>query len=69
MAVLDDLEAKVAANTTVVGSAVTLLTELKTELDAAIASGDPARLQAISDKLGTDTQSLADAVVANTPTT
>lgn len=68
MAAIDDLEAKVAAEETVQQSVITLLTELKTELDAALATGDTARLQALSAKIDADTQSLAAAVTANTPT-
>ena len=64
---LDDLVAKVTAENTVIDSAVTLLSTLKTELDAAIASGDPAKIQAVSDLITTGQQKLADAVVANTP--
>lgn len=64
---LDDLVAKVTAENTVIDSAVTLLGTLKTELDAAIASGDPAKIQAVSDLITTGQQKLADAVVANTP--
>jgi hypothetical protein len=68
MALLDDVLAKVTAETTVVDSVVTLLTELKTKLDAAIATGaDPAKLQAISDAIGSNTQKLADGVTTNTP--
>jgi hypothetical protein len=44
-----------------------MLNGLKERLDAAIASGDPAALVALSASLGTDTQELADAVAANTP--
>lgn len=64
---LQDLTAKVAANSAVVDSAVELLNGLKQRLDDAIASGDPAQLQALSDALGADTQELSDAVAANTP--
>jgi len=68
MALLDDIVAKVSALTTVDDSVVALLTDLKTKLDAAIAAGgDPAKLQAISDALGTQTQRLSDAVTTNTP--
>lgn len=67
MAALDDLKTRVEANTTASGSAVVLLQGLKAALDAAIASGNPAEIQALADKLGVDTQALADAVVANTP--
>ena len=64
---LDDLKAKVTANGTVIASAVTLIQGLKAQLDAAIASGDPTQLQALSDQLGQQDQALADAVAANTP--
>jgi hypothetical protein len=63
-----DLVTKVAALKTVEDSVVTLLGDLKTRLDAAIAGGsDPAALQALSDDIGAQTQRLADAVVQNTP--
>lgn len=66
MAALDTLEADLAANTDVVASAVTLLDTLHQELADAIASGDPARVQAVADQLAANTQALADAVAANT---
>jgi ATP/maltotriose-dependent transcriptional regulator MalT len=66
-AALDNLAAQVAANNDVVQSAVTLLSTLKSELDAALASDDTAALQALSDQLGTETSALASAVAANTP--
>jgi len=62
----DKLHADVSANTDAVQSAVTLLGGLKAQLDAAIASGDPAQLQALSDQLESNTQTLAAAVAANT---
>lgn len=64
---LDDVLGKVSEQATVVGSAVTLLGELKTKLDEAIASNDPAKLQEISDAIGANTDALAAAVTANTP--
>lgn len=64
---LDNLKAAVAKDTEVDSSAITLLNGLKAQLDAAIASNDPAQLQALSDQLGTNAQALADAVTANTP--
>lgn len=67
MASIADLQAKVAANTAVVSSAITLIQGLKEQLDAAIASGDPAALQALSDSLGASDQALADAIATNTP--
>lgn len=66
MTALTDLRDKVEANTTVIESAIALIQGLKTKLDEAIASGDPAQIQALSDSLGAETQKLADAVAANT---
>lgn len=66
-ATLDDVVQKVTQQGTVIQSAVTLLTELKTKLDEAIASGTMQRVQEISDQLDTQRQQLADAVQANTP--
>lgn len=65
MSALENLRAQVEANTTVTESAITLLNGLKAKLDDAIASGDPAAIQALSDSLGAETQRLADAVQAN----
>lgn len=67
MAALDDLTAAVAAEDTVVDSAITLLQGLKAALDAAIASNNPAALTALSNSIGAKTKALSDAVVANTP--
>ncbi len=64
---LEALKAAVAKNTDVEESAILLLKGLKDKLDAAIAAGDPAALQVLSDSLGAETQKLADSVVANTP--
>jgi uncharacterized alpha-E superfamily protein len=64
---LDDLKAAVAKDTEVDQSAITLLNGLKAKLDAAIASGDPAQLTALSAQLGTNTDALAAAIAANTP--
>jgi flagellar basal body P-ring protein FlgI len=65
MAVLDDLEAEVATNTTVEGSVATLIANLVAELQAA--ATDPARLTAILDTLKANDARLAALVVANTP--
>jgi len=60
----------------VIDTDVALLTDLKTRLDAALAAGtlDPAKVQAVSDALGSHINNLAgnkqrliDAVTANTP--
>lgn len=64
---LDKLNAAVTRNADVEASAVALLQGLKAALDAAIASGNPVQLQALSDSLGASTDALAAAVVANTP--
>ena len=66
---LADLQAKVAAEDTVIDSAIVLLQGIKAALDAAIAAGNPAALAALSTDIGAKTQALSDAVVANTPAT
>lgn len=65
MALLDDLKAQVERNAAVDQSAISLLKGLKAQLDAA--GTDPVALKALSDELGANTDSLAAAVVANTP--
>jgi tRNA threonylcarbamoyladenosine modification (KEOPS) complex Pcc1 subunit len=67
MATLKDIQDAVAAENTVVDSAITLLTQIHDELAAAIAANDPAALQAVVDSINAEKQKLADAVVANTP--
>lgn len=67
MAVLDDLTSNVTATRDAEQSAVVLLGNLKTALDAAILSGNPQALQALSDSLGTGKAALAAAIIANTP--
>lgn len=67
MSALDDLQAAVTAESTVIDSAVALLSGLKVQLDAAIAAGNPAALTQLSTDIGAATQKLADAVTANTP--
>jgi hypothetical protein len=62
----ENLTREVAENKTVMGSAAALLANLKARLDAAIASGDPAELQALADELDTNSNALAAAVAANT---
>ena len=61
------LQANVAKNTDVIESAITLLGNIKALLDAAIASGDPAALTALSATLGAEDDKLAAAIVASTP--
>jgi hypothetical protein len=64
---LDTLVEKVTAIETVGDSAITLLNDLKIKLDEAIVSDDRDALVALSDRLGLQTQELADAITANTP--
>lgn len=65
MADLTALTADVSANTDATASAVTLLNSIAQQLrDAAT---DPAAIQALATSIETNTQSLADAVTANTP--
>lgn len=64
---LDTLKADVAQTQTVEESAIKALAGIKTALDAAIASGDPAQLTSLSSTLETENAALAAAIVANTP--
>lgn len=65
MATLDDIKAKVDAETAVVASAVTLLGELSAAIKANV--NDPVALQALADSIDAQSASLAAAVAANTP--
>lgn len=65
MALLDDLTAQVARNTTVQQSAIVLLQGLKAKLDAA--GTDPVKLAELSAQIGKNTDDLATAVTVNTP--
>lgn len=62
---LTELQTQVEQNTSVTQSAVALLDGLKAQLDAA--GTDPAALSALSAALGSNSQSLADALTRNTP--
>lgn len=64
---IDDIKAAVAAEVTVTQSAITLLQQLKTQLDAAVAAGDLSQVEALAQQLGSNTSALAAAVSANTP--
>lgn len=68
---LDSLKSDVAQNTTVVGSAIVLLTSLAASLKAAILANqngdDGEALSALSTSLEASTAQLAQAVAANTP--
>lgn len=63
---LDKLKNSVAANRSVIGSAISLLQAIKGALDQA--GTDPVALKALSDSLGKDDADLAAAILANTPT-
>jgi len=62
---LEALQAQVEKNTEVDQSAIALLNGLSTQITAL--KNDPVKLQAFADSLRASSQSLADAVVANTP--
>lgn len=64
---LDQLTKDVAAESTVDDSVIALLTGIKAQLDAAIASGNPAALTALSTSLQASQAKMAAAIVANTP--
>ena len=64
---LDALTAQVAANTTIEGSALTLIQGLAAQLAAAIAAGNPAALTALETQLKTSADALAAAIATNTP--
>lgn len=65
MAKLDDLEAAVARETTVINGAITLLSQLSALITAA--GTDPVALKNITDNLNTNSDALAAAILANTP--
>ena len=67
MADLNTVKDAVTAQTTVVGSVVTLLEGLSAQLAAAVAANDPVAIQAVADSISANTKMLADAVAANTP--
>jgi len=64
---MDGLVQKVTDMEVVQDGVVVLLTTLKADLDTALANSDLPAIQALSDRIGADTQKLADAVAANTP--
>ncbi len=65
MAELDDLTAQVAANKTVIDSALVLINGIADRIKAA--GTDPAALKALTDNLKAEDDALAAAVTANTP--
>lgn len=66
VAELDDLVATVRATEAGIDSAIALMDGLAAKLDAAIASGSPAALVALSDALKAKTAELGQAVVTDT---
>lgn len=67
MASMDEVRARVEAQRTVTTSVVTLLGDLRRQMEVAMASADPNALQALADQIDANTKALADAVVAHTP--
>lgn len=64
---LDDVQAAVTAEGTVIDGAITLLGRLSDKIRAG--ANDPAKMIALADSIDQQKTKLADAVVANTPTT
>jgi hypothetical protein len=64
---LDALTAQVTENTTLEGSAITLIQGIAQKLADAIAAGNPAALTALQVQLKTSADALAAAITANTP--
>lgn len=65
MAAIDDLQAAVTAEDTVIDSAITLIQGIPALIAAA--GVDPAKLAALQTDITTKSQALANAVAANTP--
>jgi hypothetical protein len=65
---LSQLKAAVAANTSIIGSAITLIQGFSAKLQDAINAGaDPVELQSIVDELNSQDVALSAAILANTP--
>jgi hypothetical protein len=67
MATLQDIQDAVSHETDVEQAAVTLLQELSGELQAAVAAGDPNKMQQLADAINANANALARAIVQNTP--
>ena len=65
MAILDSLTDEVAQTRAVAASAVVLINGLSDKLDEALASNDPAAVQALADDLRASREALAAAVTNN----
>jgi len=66
---IQEIRDQVAAQRTVITSATELLKSLHQKLLDAIATQDPAAVQALADDLKANTDALSQAVVENTPAT
>jgi len=67
MATIQDVQASVAAESTVDDSIITLLNGIVQQLKDAQASNDPAALDAVVAGIQANTKKISDAVTANTP--
>src|SRR5664279_1382986 len=67
MASLADITLAIQAQATVEQGVVALLHQLSSELQSAIDAEDPAAVQSVLDLLNSNTKTLSDAVLANTP--
>lgn len=65
MAAIDDLQASVTKEGTVIDGAVTLLSQLSQMITAA--GTDPVKLASLTQQIDAKTQTLAAAILANTP--
>ena len=65
MSAIDDLQAAVAAEDTVIDSAITLISGIPALIAAA--GVDPAKLAALQADIANKSKALADAIAANTP--
>jgi hypothetical protein len=69
MATIQDLTTAVAAESSVDDSIISLLNGIVAQLQAAIATGDPAQLDTVVQGIQANTAKIQAAVVANTPVT
>jgi len=67
MASLTQIREAVEAQKTIVGSVLTLITELSQRLKDALADDDPEAASAVVTELESMSKSMAEAVAANTP--
>lgn len=67
MVTLADIQAAVAAETTVEQSVIALLGTLSTDLKNALAANDQTAIQAVIDSIDANSAALSAAVAANTP--